>query len=539
MRFLYYILFDAIIASSAFCGLPPTSNETQTIDLTLAREFVKRNLLDSAEKYAWLAYDRLKEDDVYKDSIVISAHLLVSILNELNKNQEALKVILYILPEAEQLGNDTLLARSYEYAGKFHYQVFQTNEAKNMLTKAYEIYINIDEGRAVQQLRNLAVLKSQFGNHEEALKDYRSIYLYYQKNPEVEGMAITMINIGSVFTSLEQFDSAIFYLEKVKSIGDKLKAGTLQQGYHYLAKAYLRNKKLSESLKYAEKAYSLALEQNAQMDIAQSTVLLSEISLELADFQSAYNYRSTGDSIMAMMFHKDYGNQIAELKVKYQAEQKQRKIDVLNYESKVAKNRKIILIILVGSLAIIIALLIAYIFKRNQLHRNELQKSKLKRSKVVQELEFKKNEFTTNSLNVIHKDQLLQDIKSNIEGIKKKNNLNPDASLELGQLIKKVDLSFNLEQTWKDFKIHFENVHKDFFSHLLKQYPTISNHELRLCALVKLNLSIKEMAIILNISIQGVKTARYRLRKKFGLNKDQKLAHFLVSIEEEMLAAAL
>ncbi len=541
MRFLLYI--SLIITTHLSFG---RDDDTQIPDqpknenyTAFTRCFLRAQSLDSAEKYAWLAHNAFMENQSNQDSIVTSAHLLVSILHDLNKNQKALEVILSILMLSEQVGNDTLQARSYEYAGVSHYRVFQIKEAKEMMEKAYEIYSRIDEGKAIKQLRNLAVLKSQFNNHKEALADYRKIYSYYQENPEVDELAITMINMGSVFTSLGLLDSAIYYLEKVTNEGDNLKTSTLQQGYHYLARAHSTGKELIKAFEAAEIAYSLAKELKSTRKIAQATVLLSQISELRNDYKSAYKYRAIGDSILAIEFHENYGNQIAELKIKYEAEQKQRKIDALNYESKAAQNRKVILLVIVLALVIIIALLIAFIIKRNQLYTNELQQAKLRRSKVVQELEFKKNEFTTNSLNVIQKDRLLRDIKANIKGIKEKNNLNPETSKELGQLIRKVDTSFNLEQTWKDFKIHFENVHKDFFTHLLKQYPKISNHELRLCALIKLNLSIKEMAIILNITIQGVKTARYRLRKKFGLQKDESLAQFLISIEENMLEESI
>jgi DNA-binding CsgD family transcriptional regulator len=88
----------------------------------------------------------------------------------------------------------------------------------------------------------------------------------------------------------------------------------------------------------------------------------------------------------------------------------------------------------------------------------------------------------------------------------------------------------NHDKEWNDFNSSFESLNKNFYARLKQAYPEISPNDLKLCALIKMNLSIKEMAGILNISPDSVKTARYRLRKKLQLNTEENLTDFILHL---------
>ena len=93
-----------------------------------------------------------------------------------------------------------------------------------------------------------------------------------------------------------------------------------------------------------------------------------------------------------------------------------------------------------------------------------------------------------------------------------------------------LDRELTRDQEWTDFNAHFESINATFYNRIKQEYPDISPNDLKLCALIKLNLSIKEMSAILNISPNSVKTARYRLRKKLRLNTEDNLTEFILSL---------
>ena len=91
----------------------------------------------------------------------------------------------------------------------------------------------------------------------------------------------------------------------------------------------------------------------------------------------------------------------------------------------------------------------------------------------------------------------------------------------------------NLDRDWEDFKAHFEQVHGNFLVNLKEKFPQLSSNDLKIAALTRLNMNIKETSNILGISPDSVKTARYRLRKKLGMDQEADLISFLVELEKQ------
>ncbi len=126
------------------------------------------------------------------------------------------------------------------------------------------------------------------------------------------------------------------------------------------------------------------------------------------------------------------------------------------------------------------------------------------------------------ALQMMQKNELLAELRSKLESF--------PANEQFQEFNKIITKSSGHDADWEDFNTCFESVNKNFYSKIKSLYPDISPNDLRLCALIKLNLSIKEMAGILNISPDSVKTARYRLRKKMQLNTEDNLSEFILSI---------
>lgn len=84
--------------------------------------------------------------------------------------------------------------------------------------------------------------------------------------------------------------------------------------------------------------------------------------------------------------------------------------------------------------------------------------------------------------------------------------------------------------SWDQFESHFKNVHPNFSDNLINAYPKLSSEELKLCYFLRLNMNSKEIASITNKESASIDIARYRLRKKLELDKDEKLHEFLMRL---------
>lgn len=157
--------------------------------------------------------------------------------------------------------------------------------------------------------------------------------------------------------------------------------------------------------------------------------------------------------------------------------------------------------------------------------RQELMK--VKNEKLQAELNHKNVELANHTMNVINKNDLLIGIKNEIKNLKKKLGTQ-FPNYYYRELVKVIDKNISSEDEWKKFEAHFDEIHENFFKRLMNEYPDLTQSDLKLCAYLRMNLSTKEIAPLLNISIRGVEARRYRLRKRLNLDHDANLVEFLL-----------
>ena len=138
------------------------------------------------------------------------------------------------------------------------------------------------------------------------------------------------------------------------------------------------------------------------------------------------------------------------------------------------------------------------------------------------EVENKSRELSNAALNLIRKNEVLQRLKDEL--LDARND--PRALQKLARLI---DNHLEGDHDWEVFEESFNRVHDDFFKRLMHDFPDLTPGDLRLAAYLKMNLSSKEIAPLLNISVRGVENKRYRLRKKLGLPEDANLTGFIMN----------
>ena len=150
--------------------------------------------------------------------------------------------------------------------------------------------------------------------------------------------------------------------------------------------------------------------------------------------------------------------------------------------------------------------------------------------KLQNEVDVKNAELLSQSSFIIQKNEMIEKIKSAIDEFysKSKNSSLMPLYQRINSLL---NLSLNSEEDWNRFLIKFEEKHTGFFRNLKRRYPQLTNHDLRLCACLKLNMESKEIASLMNLSVRAVENSRYRLRKKLILQPAQNLNEFFLEVD--------
>ena len=151
----------------------------------------------------------------------------------------------------------------------------------------------------------------------------------------------------------------------------------------------------------------------------------------------------------------------------------------------------------------------------------------LQNEKLETEIETKNNELMSTAVQMAHKNELLLGIKDNLESIKTA----PEAERlkSLRGLKRTLEAEIENKETWDQFLLYFDQVNRNFITELQTKHPNLTQNDLRMCALTRLNMSNREMATLLNISITGVEKSRYRLKKRLDLTVDDDLSRYLLT----------
>ena len=387
-----------------------------------------------------------------------------------------------------------------------------------------------EQGRVATTYNKIGSIYSQQGQFDQALQYFEKALVIHKSRNFQYGIAESHNRLGLLYRDMGDYDKGLDYclqsLDLSRRIADKEGA---TKNLENIASIYIKMEDYGAARKYLQEGLELAREIGSKKWLKDIYFDLKEIALVARDYPNAFRYYESYTAMKDSLFNEEKAAQMADLKAQYEISERERtialkkqEISILQQQARFDDLTRNILIAGLVFLAILAYLVV------NQLQLR-IKNSRLREKELRSELEFKSRELTTYTLNFIQKNEIMEQLKGNINEIQKLSE--PEISRKLNGLQRLVDHSFNLDKDWQEFKMYFQEVHKDFFVILKQKFPNLSNSELRLCALIKLNLTMKESATILGISPDSVKTARYRLRKKLGLTNEANLGDFLMDID--------
>jgi len=168
-------------------------------------------------------------------------------------------------------------------------------------------------------------------------------------------------------------------------------------------------------------------------------------------------------------------------------------------------------------------------FLRQEAFANEQEIIRLKNEQLQADLASKSRELANSALNIVYKNELLQNIEAEMKQLKDAmgKKLPED---QLRKIQHTINEGKTDERDWNLFEKSFNEAHENYFKKLKANHPDLTPNDLKLCAYLRMNMSSKEIASLLNITVRGVEIRRYRLRKKLNLEHDKNLVEFLLEV---------
>jgi tetratricopeptide (TPR) repeat protein len=480
------------------------------------------------------------------------ASLKASILNNLgmayyqqSDNKRALEFLLKSLSLAEESGDQKRVAHLYNNIGMIYDEEAQFDIAKKYysLSHTYALEKN-DSALVTKCLNNIAITLKKEHKYDSAIRLHLQGIAIEQRLNNKWGLSSSYVNLAINYKYLKQFDKALEYLNLNYAIKKEMKdTRGIANGLGTIADMQIHLKRYPEAKKNIDEAYALL----KSINVKDASLLsrYAEYYEAIGDYKNALKWKERNFALKDSLFNEKKSLQLAELQTLYEVNKREKEIIKLEKEKEEARLVRNIMLISIVSLLILITLItyfLRYRIKKRQeiyqvereLHLKRIENSILREEELKKEIEFKSKELASYTINFVQKSELMEELKRNLQNI---DSSDPVIARKINGINKLVENSYQVDREWEDFKMQFENVHHNFFRILKDQCPELTNGDLKLCALLKLNMNMKAAAKVLGISPESVKTARYRLRKKFGLAQDDNLVDFILNIENEMKAS--
>ena len=169
--------------------------------------------------------------------------------------------------------------------------------------------------------------------------------------------------------------------------------------------------------------------------------------------------------------------------------------------------------------------------------QKEKELAELKSDHLQVRLKQKASELADSTMNLIRKNEMLQDIDTSMDELSDSVK-REEAKLAINKKIKDIrrDIQTNMndDSNWKKFEENFNLVYDNFMQKIIDHFPDLKMGDRKLCAYLKMGLSSKEMAALLNTSVRSIETARYRLRKKLNMEQGENLTDFIQTLDKKM-----
>lgn len=487
-----------------------------------------------------------------KEKVVLSQQIALKL-----KNTDWERAITYLeLAESEAKKTkkpSKYLASIYVTAANMYNSKDVLDVTLDYYQKALNIYKEASEIDEIAKIENnLAIVYARLNNKDKALAYFKNVYKYQLKQSDTLRLAQILNNMGTIYLD-KHVDSSRYYFKKAFSIAKLLDNNTLYayvytnlgrvyeinndsiQAKTYFNKAvsytrlnisqltkafvfettsqyFLRQEQHDSAIYYAKKTLSLFEDSTINFTKLDAMKTLYKANIKNGDYKNAASYFDSYTTIRDSLNVEEKAVNVERLKLQ-QEYRTRAKIQELEAEKRQFKYVLIGLSLTAGILILLI-LLIKY---KNRITKNRLEKEllKTKQQELRHKLDAKNKVLIGKAMTEMHRTDIINNILEDLKRVKRKA-VKKETQKAIDYISKQLQRDLN-SNIWQEFEVSFEQVHKSFFKKLNNKHPNLTPKDRRLCALLFLDLTSKEISQITGQSFKSVENARTRLRKKLDL----------------------
>ncbi len=456
---------------------------------------------------------------------------LAAELQDMGENSIAMERAMLAVQVKEETGDSTNLAFFYNKLAEL-LENSHPERAREWLMKAYAL-IHVPKYSAMNTnisiYNNLGKIYRDLGAYESALAYYDSVYLLSSERGHLDGIEVGLSNQALIHARLGHTEKALTMHKQAIEVSARGQNTFRHTGHHInagrlefsLGRFQNALPLLKEGLRLSRAYHYPEHELQALESLSKVYRALGQHELALESYMSYTERKDSLDNLETRQI-------ILDLERQYETRKKEQHIAFLETENQYHSNRRRIVTALLlmslffsGSLLIVVKQRHRRLLQQKQLSMQQQKIYRLSQENLGLSLDQKNRSISSMALQMAQKTQLLLEIRQSLAG---------DSPAKVQSTIRQIDEQLRQQDHWQSFRMHFEEVHPDFFKNLKQAFPALTVHEERMSAFLLLNLTTKEIASMSNITTAAVDKRRNRLRKKLEVPPTMHLKDFLSGI---------
>ena len=413
----------------------------------------------------------------------------------------------------------------YQVVGELLYKIREYEESVQFSLKALKIWefgqVQKDIQRMMWACNTIALGFHRLQNYDSAFFYYNKAMLYADELKLDIWKGIISGNMGQIYFAQKKYDTALTLLQTDYNISKKDKlydnaANSLQ----WAARTQLQLGNNEVALQYVREAFYL-LEKIPNMNYLRNTYqAATEVFKSLENYDSAFYYNTKYGALNDSLERVVALSGIAVSKARANDEKSRYRIQSLQKEKEkqvFQRNILIAAIILFGVVGFLV------ITKQRLKAKLEVARAEQEKQRMQQEMVFAREQLNMFTENIVEKTNMIEKLEEQVRD----KTVSTEQQMLITELGQQTILT---EDDWIKFKLLFEKIYPTFFKQIKKTAPDITLAEMRMAALVLLQLTSKQTAAILGISVDSVHKTRQRLRQRLQLNSDINLDDYIAGI---------
>ena len=314
---------------------------------------------------------------------------------------------------------------------------------------------------------------------------------------------------------------------------------TLQEGQEYLqvintlalGETMITIGEYGQGINYLQKAAALSSQLAMETITLDAKKLLAQGYEAIGDYENSLAYYKDYKTLEEKIYTEERTNRFSELQTIYETEKKENALalqeeEIKTLNAQATSNRLTKTLYAIGMVSFILISGLLYFGFKQRMKKNSIEREK-QEAIYKQELAFKKKELASQTLHLVQKNTFIQELKENLEKIKQSPEL---FKVEFKKLVLLLRRQSAEDKNWEVFKSYFSEVHNNFDQNLKSIAQDVTENDIRLASFLRMNLTTKEIASLINVLPDSVLKSKYRLKKKLGLSKEQDLNIYLTTL---------